>query len=408
MISNKLKIVWICHFTNAEVQDLIPLWKNSNEFATWIPNTIKGFENLIKIELYVICPHRYIKKMTQVTLRNIKYYFIPIGIPIIHRHWPNFLKLDIYTKFYFFRLKVKKIILSINPDLITLFGAENAYYSSSILDFKNRYPVLVVIQGFISQFKQDKFEQDPKLTLAEKIRLEVEERILKTFRYFCGEQDSSAVISTYNLDHIFFKLYFPINETLASQINVREKKYDCIYFGKLTRIKGSGDFVKVISEIKRSKQDIKACIIGGGDETHLRSLSRELGCENNIEFTGFLKSQKEVFEFVKASRVFLAPPHQERLSSTIREAMFLKVPIVAYATGGIPYINEYEENILLVKTGDYKAMAKKTLMLLQDKDQQKHLVDKAYKYCINEYSVQINTQRILSAFQSTINEYHKT
>ena len=87
---------------------------------------------------------------------------------------------------------------------------------------------------------------------------------------------------------------------------------------------------------------------------------------------------------------------------TIREAMYLKVPIVAYATGGIPYINEFDENIYMVKTGDYKAMAEKTLQLLNDETARNDLAEKAFKYALNEYSLAVNTERLIAAYKEIL------
>ena len=398
MNENHLKIVWICHFTNKEVQSLLPIWKYRDEMAPWIPNLLKGFENREDVEIHIISPHEYLNTTTTFKLRNIHYYFVPYGIPLYHRHWPSFFRFDVFFNFYFFRAKIKKIVSNIKPDLINLFGAENSYYSSSILDFKHSYPVLILIQGFISEFKDE-----PKKSLELRNRIKIEEKILKSFINFAGEQDSSTYISTLNPNHIFFRLYFPVNEIFVSNTKDTEKKFDCIYFGRLEKSKGSEDFIRVVAEIKRVKSDVRACIIGTGNLGPLETLAEELFCKDNIEFVGFVKSQKELFEYVKSSRVFLAPPYKERLSSTIREAMLLKVPIVAYATGGIPYINEFDENIYLVETGDYKKMAMKTLLLLQDEKRSNLLSDKAYKYCINEYSCKINTERLLSANYTILN-----
>ena len=397
MNKNKIKVVWICHFTNDEIQSLLPVWNRVNEFAPWIPNLLKGFENREDIEVHIISPHDYLKKITKLKLRNIYYYFVPFGVPFFHRHWHHLFRVDVYSNFYFFRRKIKKIINSIKPDLINLMGAENSYYSSSILDFKLSYPVLIFIQGFISQFKDE-----PNPTIEFKKRIEIEEKILKLFKYYCGEQDSSNYISTFNPNHEFFKIYFPVDEVSVSNTKDSGKKYDCIYFGRMEKVKGCEDFVRVISEIKRKKSDVKACMIGWGDLKPLQALAKELHCNENIEFIGFVKSQKELFEYVKASRVFLAPPHKERLSSTIREAMLLKVPIVAYATGGIPYVNEFDENIYLVETGDYEEMALKALLLINNMPLSDQLAEKAYNYCIKEFSCKTNTERLISAYHNIL------
>lgn len=399
MNENKIKIVWICHFTNNEIQSLLPLWRKQDEFAPWIPSMLKGFENRADVEIHVVAPHDYLKKPTNLVIRYIHYHFIPYGLPVWHRHWPEIFSFDAYTNFYFFRRKVKKTVNQIQPDLINLIGAENSYYSSSILDFKNQYPILITIQGFISQIKGH-----IKLTTAAKKRISVEERILKSFKYYAGEQDSSTYISTYNPNHVFFRLYGSINETLAFNTIDKGKIYDCVFFGRLEKIKGAEEFIRVIAEIKEKKPDVKACVVGGGDLNPLHTLAGKLNCTANIEFIGFVESQKELFELVKASKVFLVPPFFERLSLTIREAMFLKVPIVAYATGGIPYINEFDENIYLVKTGDYQEMAIKTLLLLENESLRTNLAEKAYQYAIHEFSLRANTNRLIIANQTILEE----
>ena len=401
MNQNKIKVVWVCHFTNEEIQSLLPLRKKSlEEFAPWVPNFLTGFENNEDVEIHVIAPHNYLRRESKLVLRNIHYYFIPFGIPFLHRHWPNFFRFDVYTNFYFFRRKLEKIVKDINPDLINLIGAENSYYSTAVLDLKADYPVLIFIQGFISEFKDE-----PDQTHELKNRIKIEEKILKSFKYYCGEQDSSTYISEYNPNHVFFRVYFPVNEILVSNVMDTRKKYDCIYFGRLEKSKGSEDFVRVVSEIKKMKPDVKAFITGTGNLSPLQTLAEELNCSDNIEFVTFVKSQKELFDYVKASRVLLVPTHKERLPATIRESMMLKVPIVAYSTGGIPYINEFSENIYLVDTGDYKEMAIKTLQLLEDEQLRNQLAAKAYNYCINEYSCKINTERLLSAYNVVLNNH---
>jgi glycosyltransferase involved in cell wall biosynthesis len=394
----KIKVVWLCHFTNHEVQDLLPIWKGKNEFAPWIPNFARGFEEDEEVELHIISPHEYLKKQKSIILRNVHYHFIPYGIPIYHRHWPGFFRFDIYSKHYFFRKKVKRLVEKIHPDVINLIGAENAYYSSAIFDIRDLAPVIVGIQGFISQFKDLEI-----IPLEIKDRIEVEERILKEFDHFYGEKDSSNYINAYNPGHNFYKIVFPINEIYANEVTSEGKIYDCIFFGRMTRVKGAEDFIRVICEMKKQNPGIKAIMIGGGNLMPFKKLVSELDCEKNIEFAGFIKSQKDVFEYIRSSKVFLVPPLKERLSMTIREAMFLRVPIIAYATGGIPYINEFDDNILLVNTGDYMEMARKALELLENTQKRHDLAEKSFRYAQSEFSLEANVLRVMDAYKQLIN-----
>jgi len=87
--------------------------------------------------------------------------------------------------------------------------------------------------------------------------------------------------------------------------------------------------------------------------------------------------------------------------------MILGVPIIAYATGGIPYINEFDENIWLVKTGDYKEMARKTIILLENDKLRTELATKAFNYAIQEYSLKSNTFRLIDAYKMILSESDK-
>ena len=394
---NKIKVIWICHFTNVEMQKLLPLWRTRKEASPWIPNFIKGFENRKDFELHVISPHEFLKKNKRINLRGVYYHFIPAGFPIISKYWPSKFKFDSLNNFYFFRQRVKRIVKNINPDIINLMGAENAYYSAAILDYYNKYPVLITIQGFISEHKDI-----VELNMGVKNRIDIEENILQKFQYFSGELDSSTYINNYNPKHDFFLQYFPVNEDLLISRSDQKKQYDCIYFGRLAKSKGAEDFVKVIGLLKKNNVDIRACILGSGDKTPLVNLAIELNCLSNITFIGFVKTQEKLFEFVNLSKIVLVPSLKDRLPSSIREAMFLKVPIVAYATGGIPFINKYSENICLVGQGDYKDMAIKVERLLNNVKLRQILARKAYEYAIEEYSLKNNTERLVSIYHEIL------
>lgn len=392
------KIVILCHFTNEEIQKKLPLWKKSNEFASWMPNILKGLSQTKEYEFHVISPHNYLKKDTYFKENNIYYYFLTFGIPILSLPWPHSFPLDAYSNYSFFKFKVNKIVNKINPSLINLIGAENAYYSGSILQFKDRFPVLITIQGFIGQL-----EKQIELNYYQKKRIEIENKIHQTFKYFAGEMDSKIYLNHHNPNFEFFKLYFPTNEVLYNNIKSdEENRFDMIYYGRISVYKGVEEFVKVVGLVKKNIPNIKACIIGPGDLESVKKLAQKLNCYENIDFKGFIATQFELFEVVRSSKVFLAPPFFERLSATIREAMFLKVPVVAYSTGGIPYINEFDENIKLVETGDYEAMAKESINLLQNETLREQMKLKAYNYAWSEFSIGTNTDRLLKMFETVM------
>jgi glycosyltransferase involved in cell wall biosynthesis len=398
-----MKVVWICHFTNEEVQKYIKLYGKREEFAPWIPNLIRGFESLNDIDLHVISPHFLINKFTKFKLRKVNYYFIPAGVPILHKNYPNFLPLNAFCNYFLFNRRVKKIVTKINPDIINLIGAENAYYSSSILQFDKIYPVIVTIQGFISEIKSN------NVSLKNIFRAKTEIEILKRFKYFIGEEDSEKYIKRFNNSFNFFLAYFPTNETLIEKVNSEfdnNKQFDCIYFGRLDDTnKGTIEFVNIINETKNLFPQIKAVMIGHGSSNYICKQINKLNCENNVQIFNFAKNQLELFKIVKKSKIVIVPSLFDRLPSTIRESMMLKVPVIAYKTGGIPNINKERENIIIVEKGDYKKAAAEIYGLLNNKTRREKIIYNAYDFAVREFSLNINVNRILEAYNKTIRDF---
>ncbi len=400
-----MKVVWICHFSNEEIQKLIPLFFKIREFAPWIPNLIKGFEALKDIELNIISPHYFIKKPTNLCIRGVNYYFLPTGFPIFHGYYPSFLPINSIFNFYLFNKRVKKIIDFIKPDIINLHGVENAHYSYSIMQIKNKYPIIISIQGFISEIAN----KNSSCNIKRAAKNEIE--ILKNFNYYLGDHNSKEYIQKFNKNINFFVAYYPTNEELIMKLNqtdYNKKIYDCIYFGRLNDInKGTLEFVKVINEVKKTIPDIKGVMIGPGRFDYINQIIKDLDCTKNIEILKFAKNQEELFKIVKKSKIVLIPSLFDRLPSTIRESMLLKVPIIAYSVGSIPSINNDSKNIELIEKGNFKKMAETVINLLNNNEYYEKLKNSAYEYALKEFSLSVNVKRIIDAYNLTIKEFYQ-
>ncbi len=394
-----MKVVWICQFTNLDVQSRLPIRKPVIEFGQWVPNMIREIENCSGIELHVISIHSHLKKHVSYTKNGVHYYFIPYGMPLIHRPWHHLFPFDTFTNFYTIRKRVRKVVEAVSPDLINLIGAEIPHYSSSILDYIGKYPVLIAIQGFVGEIR-DLLKPTPY----NKKRVVIEDRILRDFHYYAGEKDSSTYIMNFNPKHKFFEMLFPINEEMIKQTSPRGESYDCVFFGRLDRFEGIEEYLKVVSEMKKTLPALKACVVGSGDISSLKELAKQLGCLENLTFIGFRPSQKELFEIVMSAKLYLTTPFFERISLRIRECMFMRIPIVAYATGGIPNINKTEENVALVPTGDFQGMAKKAVYLLKNNEARLALAERAYHYAQKEYSGKANLERLINAYDEILHE----
>ncbi len=178
-MTKKLKVIWICHFTNADIQNQLKSRKRIPEFAPWITLGIKEVKNRSsEIELHIISPHRWISGIKEFQDENVFYHFFNPGIPWYGRHWPYFFRWDSYTGFRSNRIRIEKFAKMINPDIIHWHGAENAYFTSSFFDLMNSYPNLVTIQGFISLALSDATNANNKITNVHKKGVAIEKKIL--------------------------------------------------------------------------------------------------------------------------------------------------------------------------------------------------------------------------------------
>ncbi|HXX05311.1 MAG TPA: glycosyltransferase family 4 protein, partial [Candidatus Bathyarchaeia archaeon] len=91
---------------------------------------------------------------------------------------------------------------------------------------------------------------------------------------------------------------------------------------------------------------------------------------------------KEAMTILKASEVLAVPSRMESMPWTIKEAFYLKVPVIATTVGDIPQIVENNVRGILVPPNDPISLLNAINSLLADKQLAKRLVDNAYDYYI--------------------------
>lgn len=345
--TKKHKVVWLCHFSNEQLQDVLKPLKRVPEYAPWIKSLIHLFENDDSIELHIVAQHEYLFLSKHFQYKGINYHIVRKGIPLLGRHWPRFFKWDRWTNYAFWKRKSRKLIKRIKPDLIHMHGFENEF-CSTILQFKEDCPVFITIQGFVSQSKQQ------SKTLA--IRKENELNIIRNFNHFgvrtkTMESDLKAI----NLEGQCYWHQYPIKVPKAREV---DKIYDAVFFARITRDKGIVDLIKASAIIiKDFNPTFKLCVIGGGNYTEFKNLCEELNIANNVDWKGFLPTQQEVYNSAVQAKISVLPTYHDIVSGTIIESLFLKIPVVAYDTGSIHEVNEHEAIIELVAKFDIEGLA---------------------------------------------------
>lgn len=107
--------------------------------------------------------------------------------------------------------------------------------------------------------------------------------------------------------------------------------------GRITRLKGHGDFLNIIASLK--DQQYHGVIAGGAHQKktqylkEIQSLARELQIEDRVTFTGHRNDLQNILSI--SSIVFSLTQKPESFGRTTLEALSLSTPVIGYDHGGV-------------------------------------------------------------------------
>lgn len=364
IMKKQFKVVWLCHLSNNEIQDILHPWKKMPEFAPWIFSCIKVIEQNPLFELHVVSPFYYIGWTHEFVLRGVYYHFYNPYLPLIGHPGLCFKGKHLYeyTNFRKSKRKVTSIVNRIHPDIIHLFGAENPYYSAAILPLVALYPTILTIQGFISHTKTT-------ITPSVAKRIDIEKRVICNVPVCFYRSKTQAKYVLEINPHMELLPHMFCSYELKYENLPTDKLYDLVFFAAIKKDKGIVDIIKAVQIIKGWKSDVSLCVIGGGNIEQFVEFAKSLGVSNNIKWTGFLPTREDVHKMAAQCRISVLPTYNDMYPGTIIESMFLGIPMVSYEVDSNPEINENYEAIRLVKVGDVESLAKCIYELLSDKEQ---------------------------------------
>jgi len=370
----KYKVVWLCPFANKEVAEMLGI-NNQPMVAPWISELIELFRNRHDVEIVIVSPNYYTNTAKDLCIDNIHVY--------LFKYKPDYLPKVAYNLTYNYsipRKSIRSIIDKVKPDLIHLFGSENPHYSAALMDLYTRYPILVSLQGFVH------LSTRPANLISKYIRwnrVRFEKKINQQAKYISyTSSDSLQALNEINPTSIKFQSNFPTTVPTVQSDDYPDKKYDLVFYARVTRNKGVEDFIEAVHKLKDSVGGVKAIIIGGATESYLNTLKQQvksLNLEENIEFAGFQPAQKDVFNLAVQAKIYVLPSYFDGTPGTIREAMYMKLPVVAYNVGGIPSFNEEKECITLAESRNIADLVDKIVLVMNDEERTTRLVSNAYE-----------------------------
>ena len=139
-----------------------------------------------------------------------------------------------------------------------------------------------------------------------------------------------------------------------------------IYVGRLKKYKGIQQGIKAVAKLKGRHPDILFQIVGSGDYLEpLRQLARDLGVDQNIEFTGRISHERKV-QLMQQADVLIYPSPKEGWGLSVLEANSCGTVVVASDSPGLNEAVQQGKTGFLVPHGDVDAMVARLEQLLGD------------------------------------------
>lgn len=174
--------------------------------------------------------------------------------------------------------------------------------------------------------------------------INVEGSINRRFERFLGKNKTDIIFN------------YPLTEMLKLNENIipyEEKKYDLIYCGGITKLRGALDIIRMVNVGKAYKKDLSIVFVGQINDSNLsneiNAYIKENNLSDNIKFSGSVPFLK-VWDYYRQSKIGLIPLHnikkfRRAVPIKLFEYMISGLPIVG---SNLPYIKK------VVLDGDYR------------------------------------------------------
>jgi colanic acid/amylovoran biosynthesis glycosyltransferase len=175
---------------------------------------------------------------------------------------------------------------------------------------------------------------------------------------------------------------FPEERTVVHYIGVDSQRFQSppnahrqpvvLFVGRLVEKKGCEYLLQAMARIQSQLPDAEVVVIGEGEQRpHLEAYAQQH--LNRYQFLG-AQPPEQVQSWMKRAKVFCVPSitaasgDAEGFGIVFAEAQATGLPVVSFASGGIPEAVAHEQTGFLLPEKDIQGLATRILQLLQDQD----------------------------------------
>lgn len=187
--------------------------------------------------------------------------------------------------------------------------------------------------------------------------------------------------------------------------NIEHNRPMLLYVGRVAFEKNISFLFEMTKVLAERHPNVLLVVAGEGPaEKTLHQLAITLKIEDNVKFIGYLDRHTELNACYRSADVFVFSSKSETQGLVLLEAMAQGTPVVAIAELGTASILIEGEGAVISSDNKIE-FSEKVASLIEDPEQRDKLGKSAKKYALRLWTAGVQAQRMLSFYQTTIEQY---
>jgi glycosyltransferase involved in cell wall biosynthesis len=363
--------------------------------ASWIVNLARSLSARDNIDLHIITATAGIMENQTIIKNGITFHVIRSTFPFTTRGFPEYMPLDVLSRYGNLRREIKNVVLRLRPDLVHVHGTEDGY-GLAALDVA--MPTVVSIQGIVQLCGR----VSPSMFF--RLQAPIERHIIRKSKYFGTRTEwANSFIHSLNSTARIYDLPEAVNQVFFKE-RVRKSTQNILIVGSVVQRKGLEEALDAMSLIVAKCPSAKLLVVGDGPPDYLKVLKERAlsaGTAHHVEWLG-PKTVEEIVALHGLSALLIHPSHIDNSPNSVAEAMVSGLPVVASDVGGIPSMIEHGVTGILVEPRNHRQLAEAVISLLKNEAERIRLAKKAMEVACERHLPSKVAAKTVSVYKDII------
>jgi len=391
-----MRIAWLGSYRLGLLQPELATVRNLQWHpASWIVNLAKALSTEAELDLHIITATAGIRKNQIITKDGITFHIIRSTFPFTTRGFPEYMPLNVLTRYANLRKQIRDVILRLRPDLIHVHGTEEGY-GLAALDVGA--PTIVSLQGIVQLCGC----VSPSIFF--RLQAPIERQIIRKSKYFGTRTEwANSFIRSLNSTARIYDLSEAVDQVFFKE-RVQRSTKNILIVGSVVQRKGLEEALDAMSLIVAKYPSAKLLVVGDGQPDYVKALKQRTisaGIDRYIEWLGF-KTVDEIVALHDRAVVLIHPSHIDNSPNSVAEAMASGLPVVASNVGGIPSMIEHGVTGILIEPRNHRQLAEAVISLLHNEAERLRLAKRAKEVALDRHLPSKVATKTLSVYEDII------